>query len=353
MTRMLTPLNVNSVMVFGSTLTGLDFIGSDLDFHIQLKKPPMNEDEARLAINRTRKLLHSQSEFRFVISVPNARVPIIRLLHQRTTTICDINFTSRFGYYNSCFIGSILSYDIRIKELAVILKLWGKSYKTTDKLNLSNYCLIMLMTFYLQNLEEPMLDTIMNSQKSRRPQVLDPKHKWNIYFNDSINFASRNQLTTRELLVGFFEFYTKLNYSRYIVSPYTGDLIRREEFATHPDMSEYRRIVAESQLAPLKYENPDLLVVQDGFELSVNIGIKSCKKHAESLFELIRISHLKCLELQNEPFSMLLTKLLTDLKVPELTIGSDSQRKSKKFPITLHACAGDLKVIFERFLSSV
>lgn len=342
--RLLKPLNVEKLLVFGSTLTGLDFVGSDLDYHVQLKCPPIESDDVKDIVNKTAKLTrnYQNQEFRVIYTITSARVPIIRLLHQRTKITCDINFTSQFGYYNSCFIGNVLCYDCRIKDLAVILKLWSKSHKIAEKMIISNYCLIMLMIFYLQNLEHPMLDTIKKNQESREPRVLDPKYKWNFYFNDSINKAQENQLSTRQLLVGFFEFYHKMNFDRYVVSLYNGDLILRQEFDTHPDLKLYRETVEESKLTPIKLDDAQTFIVQDGFELNLNIGIK-CKKNVLVFFELIKASFAKCTELNAEPFSTLLMKLFTDIKLPESS--QNSAKTKKKFLIKVHSIAGDLKVI--------
>lgn len=47
---LMSPLGIEKLTVFGSSITDLDFIGSDLDYYIQLKVPPINEDEARRVI---------------------------------------------------------------------------------------------------------------------------------------------------------------------------------------------------------------------------------------------------------------------------------------------------------------
>lgn len=335
------PLGIEKLSVFGSSLTGLDFVGSDLDFHVELKQPPHEIEGVREVIKRVGKLTrnYQQRNFQVIYNILSARVPIIRLLHQQTKTTCDVNFTSRFGYYNSCFVTSILSFDNRIKGLAAILKLWSKSNKISEKMIMSNYCLLMLMIFYLQNLQEPMLDSIKNNQTSGDPIVLDDKYKWNVYSNDSINLA-QNNLSLRQLLVGFFEFYHKLNFTKYIVSIYVGEFVLREEFNRHPDFENYREIV-KSGLPPLKFNDPEQFVVQDGFELNLNIGIK-CRKNVATFFDLIKASYMKCLQLKDEPFSQLLIKIFTDIEFP--TSVPVVRNRKKKFMMTVHSTAGDLKV---------
>jgi hypothetical protein len=341
--NLMAPLNVEKLLVFGSTLTGLDFHGSDLDYYVQLKTPPSKDEEIRQLIGRAAKLTrYSQGkEFQIICMIQNARVPIIRLLHKSSKITCDVNFSSKFGYYNSYFIGHVLGYDRRIKDLAVILKLWSKTQKLAQQVIISNYCLMMLMIFYLQNVEDPLLDTIINNQRSRSPLILDTKYKWNFYFNDTINKTKNNKLSLRELLCGFFEFYDKINFNEYVVSLYTGNLITRKSFDNHTDLEDYRNTVKTHKLTPLIADSPGMFVVHDGFELNLNIGIKN-KKHSAMFFELIKLSSKKCEELKDKPFAELLINLFTDIKLPKNENESRSKNK-KKFQMTIHALAGDLK----------
>lgn len=355
--KFLSPMGVQKILTFGSTLTGLDFHGSDLDFYIQLKSQPVNEDEIRITINRAAKLSRylQGSGFMVICTIQGARVPLIRLLHKKSKITCDLNFSSSFGYYNSYFIGHVIGYDRRIRDMAVILKLWSKSYKLASQMVITNYCLLMLMIFYLQNLSSPMLDTIINVQKTRSPMILDSQKKWNFYFNDSINKTKNNQQTLRELLVGFFEYYSKLNPKDYVVSLLTGRLIKREDFDTDPELLESRNLIKSCGLQPFRSENPDFFNVQDGFELNLNIGIK-VKKHVEYFFELVRLSHQKCEELKDRPFAELLINLFTEIKMPVTTQQGNGEKKSKnknknkkKFEMIIHAVPGDLKVITHLF----
>lgn len=342
--NLLEPLLIQKLSLFGSTLTGLDFFGSDLDFHVQLKTPPADKEEVKRVINHAGRLAGGyRKNFRTIIKITSARVPIIRLLHQQTNVTCDVNFTSQFGYYNSCFIATILGFDTRIRDLAVILKLWSKSHKISERMIISNYCLLVLLIFYLQNLEQPMLDSIKNNQTSRNPIILDEKFKWNVFFNDHINLTRNNQLTLRQLLLGFFQYYDTLDFVNNIVCIYSGKLIRRDEFEKHPDFENYREVIS-NDVPPLKFDSPQHFVVQDGFELNLNIGIKSAY-NVTVFFDTIKASLKNCLDLKDEPFSKLLTKIFTDI-IPQKKKNSATKEKvrEKKFMITIHSVAEDMKV---------
>jgi hypothetical protein len=195
-----------------------------------------------------------------------------------------------------------------------------------------------------------MLKTIYENQKERSPMVLDLNYKWNFYFNDDINKTCLNQMSLRELLVGFFEFYEKMNYKDYVISLFTGTLIKREDFDTLPELEEFRNLLRVNNLQPLKVDNPETFTVQDGFELNLNIGTK-VKKHTDALLEYIKLSYEKCTELKDEPFSELLTKLYTDIKIAKKE--SEKNKNKKKFAMKIHSIAGDLKVTFEISFSLV
>lgn len=360
--KFLTPLGVEKVLVFGSSLTGLDFHGSDLDFYVQLRSHPVTEEETRIIISKAAKLTRvlKGSEFMIICTIQGARVPLVRLLHRRSKVSCDVNFTSKFGYYNSYFLGHVVSFDKRIKELAVILKIWAKSCKLPSNMIISNYCLMMLMIFYLQNLQEPMLDTILNNQRNRSPMVLDEKKKWNFYFNDDINQTRNNHQSLRELLTGFFEYFGNINPQEEMISLLLGRLIKRSEFAADPDLEDSRRLINSCGLPQFKVDSPEIFHVQDAFELNLNIGIKT-KKNVDSFFEVIKLSHEKCQEMGDKPFSELLVKLFTDIQLPVVQNNNNNaegngkrSKAKKKFELIIHAIPGDLKVndFFYKFKST-
>lgn len=86
--RLLIPLGVKDICVFGwcckilfcfvvkllgfflgSTLTGLDFKGSDLDFHVQLISQPVTDEEVKQVIQKTGKLTRCNPDFRVIYSI--------------------------------------------------------------------------------------------------------------------------------------------------------------------------------------------------------------------------------------------------------------------------------------------
>lgn len=349
MMRMMAPLNVAKILVFGSTLTGLDFFGSDLDYYVELHKQPL-ENKLMALLQEISKLSRKNPAFRMIFRIDKARVPIVRLIHNATGTFCDVNVTSKFGYYNSYFIGHVLNYDRRIKELAIILKLWSKSYQIAERSIMSNYCLIMIMIFFLQNTEFPMLLSIMENQSKISKMVLDTKSNWNFNFSDDINVCNNNTQTTRQLLVDFFEFISKINHENHVMSIYTGELILGTEFDTHKDLAEYRDIMNAQNIKPTNHSVADRFNIQDGFELNLNIGIK-VKRHVEVFFDLIKASYELCDQLKDKPFSEMLIQLFTNVKVPKRMTREDVKKaQRRRFMLKIYSNAGDLKVNFREII---
>ncbi|CRK99744.1 CLUMA_CG013019, isoform A [Clunio marinus] len=325
LSRILSSLELEDIYVFGSTLTGLDFTGSDLDFYIKLRNPPSSELETKQILTRTAKLIYSsnvtEKTFRVVCTIHKTRVPLVRLLHTATNIMCDINFSSVFGYYNSLFISYILSYDNRIKNLAIILKLWSKCHQVAKRMILSNYCLLNLMIFYLQNIPSPILDTIANNQDSKAPKIIN--QKWNFFFNDQIYIGQGNDKTLRDLLVGFFDFYSNVDYGNLAVCLHSGRLIQKSII-----LSSLQDFSQQNDANPQTMRTDPSLCFKN-------------EKNVEFFFKLIKTSHNKCIQLQEKPFSELLLTLFNDF---EGISKKNVAKPQKKFQMTVHAVASHLKI---------
>jgi DNA polymerase sigma len=339
---MLNSIGVRDILMFGSTLTGLHFIQSDYDFHVELEQPVRDGEDLKRILNKAGRISRSPTQkFMLKCVIRNARVPIVRYVHKQTSIACDINFSSKNGYYNSLFIRDVLGFDERIQDLAIILKLWSKVNHLSDRMILSNYSLIIMLFFYLQNLPEPMLDSLKNIQQDHEPLIIDNKSEFNYFYDHRISTVHENTQDVRSLLKGFFEFYYKMNTNNYILCPYNGQLINRIDFDLHEDMDNYRRIVNEYQLMPLKYDNPATLILQDPFDHNLNIGIKT-EKNVEYFRKCTKNSFQKCVELKDAKFSTLLVSLL---KPPEPQESTTKGSKDKtKFQMKIHSNAGDFKV---------
>lgn len=342
------PLGVKNVLAFGSKLTGLEFLQSDIDYHVELEQPPKSNEEAKPIIDMVGSLTRASKSgqrppFFVKCSILGARVPLIRLVHRRHMITCDVNFTSKNGYYNSQYIKQVLSFDTRIKDVAIILKLWSKINHLNEKMVMSSYCLVNLLFFFLQNLITPMLGNLKDVQKDKIDD--ESNSNWNFYYDDTMNKCQDNTQSTRELVEEFFEFYNKINFVNYVICLYSGQLVRRDEFDENEDLDHYRNTIAEHRMPPFKLKEEDSIMVQDPFEQNINIGIKG-KKRIEIFTACMADAYRKCKEFKHENFSKLLFELFTEHVIVEKKPAKMEKKDKKLFQLTVHSTAGDLKVNF-------
>lgn len=234
------------------------FLGSDIDFHVMLSSPPSCEEISKI-IFRASSLVYQQQRFKTLYRIDQARVPLLRCLHLNTNILCDVNFTNGNGLYNSNFICFVINLDNRIRELMFLLKCWSKTHGINEKCSMSSYCLIMMIIFYLQNMENSMLLSIRASQQGTTGLKTE-SGTWNFNYSNKLNATACNNQTTRELLEGFFEFYEKYDYMKYVISVYTGAPILRTEFEEHHDMDSYRIEVSKNKLDPLNLQIQSIIV---------------------------------------------------------------------------------------------
>ena len=224
-----------------------------------LSNTPKRGEETTNLILRAYRLIHQYQRFQNICRIDKARVPLLRILHRQMNIMCDVNFTSGDGLFNSNFISFIIQFDPRIRELMILLKCWSKSQGITEKCRISSYSLIMCIIFYLQNLKQPMLRSIRASQKEING-LRTASGIWNFNYSVKMNFTANNTQCTRELLEGFFEFYNNFDYMKCVISVYTGTPILRTDFAEHPELDIYRAEVAKHNLDPLNIENPSIII---------------------------------------------------------------------------------------------
>lgn len=169
--------------VFGSTVMGIAFKDSDFDFFIELKI--MNTKPASV-IGKAMNILRQTGLFSNFLPISHARVPILKCHHIRTGYQCDINFSDSYGILNSPIVARLLAFDHRIYVLATILKYWTKVHDCSGKNRISNYAVVWMLLFYLQQLATPILPPICAFQQRVCP----------LYVN-GYNFAYDERLPNR------------------------------------------------------------------------------------------------------------------------------------------------------------
>lgn len=257
---------------FGSITTGLGIRTSDADCFInipgQFRMPTGNY------VNKAKRVLQQYpGTFAEILAIPRANTPIVKLYHIPTQTNCDVTFKSPLGAQNSRLLALLLHADARLLPLAVLLKYWAKAHELTGTGKLTNYALILLLVFYLQQ-APAVLPAVAWLQ--RDPQHAYMVDHWNTGFNaDPAQFPPTvNTSSISELLGGFFEYYSIFNFDEMIVCPYLGVPIKREIFKDTANMPKefdlYKNNVLNNYVMPMRYQTA--MVVQDPFEQCHNVA---------------------------------------------------------------------------------
>lgn len=218
------------------------------------------------------KVIYKTKLVKEAFRIPAARVPIVRFIHKSTNMQCDVVFKNKIGVCNSKLIKLYLELDERIKPLIIISKYWGRVYRVTGIGNLTNYALVMLFIFYLQQTDPPVLPTVLNLQEAA--EIKEYVDGWNCSFiNNSWFWQSKNNSTLKDLLSGFFKFYSEYDFNN-VICPLLGNSFPVSDFE-NPDMlpesmNAYKEKLKSSDKNQFKHDAP--IRIQDPFELCYNLG---------------------------------------------------------------------------------
>lgn len=249
-------------------VTGLAWKLSDVDFVIQVQN--YNESLRFYLMNHTFWLLKRQPEVYTqvrVIHVVN-RVPLINVYHIPTQRYCDITFRSETSVENSKLLAYYFSLDPRIMPLASLIKFWSKVHGTDEVGILRNYVLYILIVFYLQQKDiVPPTILLQENLVNYFDNDWDPRYK-------EIPYNTSNTESVYQLLGGFFQYYSKLNFSDNVLSPFFGQIYPRSVFGNVSSIPEefalYKSYLKRPDSTPLDMEAD--LCIQDMFEQNLNIA---------------------------------------------------------------------------------
>lgn len=277
---------------FGSVANGLALKSSDVDLHISSLSEKIDSTIAYKTITR---MLYRSKQFSDIVPIRKARVPIIKCVHLATGFSLDINTSESYGIYNSEFINELNQRDNRIYELMLFLKIWFKNMHIYGAFNMTNYCLLTLIIFYLQNSSPAVLPSVKILQRNA-PKILV----------NGINFGLNTRcvpldrtLNVHDLIKGFFQFFSTLDFEKVVIAPYLGKIINKTDFENktykYPEYTKQLEMLSESsgeKVEELKTNRP--VCVQDMFCLNVNIAKGLNDTNLHYLKKCIFMAHKKC-----------------------------------------------------------
>jgi hypothetical protein len=225
-------------------------------------------------INRAKKLLFRKPYlFSNIFAIPKAKTPIVKFIHKPTQINCDLSFKNALGVNNSALIKFYLSLDPRLKPFLTVIKYWAKKNDLSGQGRLSNYALMMIALFYVQQLKDPIIPTVASLQEGVDNKVIIDG--WECSINTNILPQNSNGMSVPELLCGFFKFVSNFNYQMNVMCPLVGTCISKSVFQTPEELPEamlrYKEYMSTcgSDAVGLKVDCD--VCVQDAFELRHNL----------------------------------------------------------------------------------
>ncbi|XP_065201731.1 uncharacterized protein LOC135832419 [Planococcus citri] len=282
------------VFTFGSRVTGLATKNSDVDIYLQIDHSfggGVHENVAlqqQLVLYFSNKMRQLPGDYRNIVSIPFARVPIVKFTHTKSNLNCDLSFKSGLSTMNSLLVKTYLKLDDRIKYLVCAVKLWMKKNDLADRNLFTTYAQIWMVLFFLMQPEHAVVPTVLNLRKELPLEQKDhvTVEGWNCAFPNAKNIVWRSScsLSKEELLLKFFQFYSQENLQNYALCTLTGIKMHKKYFlelfmTLPPTFNEYKRkLRADGALYYKVIDDFDGLCIQDPFDhchnLTKTIGVR-------------------------------------------------------------------------------
>ncbi|GFY41759.1 speckle targeted PIP5K1A-regulated poly(A) polymerase [Trichonephila inaurata madagascariensis] len=288
------------IKVFGSSVNGLGTEKCDLDLmfspypdfkyediSVDKDEPlPSRYDVRRYSILRERlKRMSREKQLCFILRVLRsdkghvtfaafipARCPIVKfnIIFMHDEVSCDLSFDHRLALYNTKLLRFLVSIDPRVQPLMITLRFWAKYLNLISIGRLSSYCFTLLVIFFLQNIENPILPSVNFLMKDTKSVIVDGRE---VGFTCDLSKVPKTKNNKREdeLLEEFFSFYWSFNFLRDVICIRTGKAQPIKDFIESNDEIEQKFLIRD-------------ICVQDPFDVSFNVG-SSIKLHGIPLLK--------------------------------------------------------------------
>ena len=182
-------------------------------------------------------LLYSQ-----VLSISNARIPIVKCIDSKSGLSCDISFKNKNAVHNSNFIKDIIGCHETIFRFALVIRYWALRQSLaggvigSGGLHINNYALTMLVIFFFQS--ETILPSVKKLQENMAVEESVTIDGWQFGYaktqirclKNDLNKTLTDNFKWSEWLKKFYQFYMSFDYENLVISPYAGNPIPRKSF---------------------------------------------------------------------------------------------------------------------------
>uniref|UniRef100_A0A7G3AZW6 Putative s-m checkpoint control protein cid1 n=1 Tax=Lutzomyia longipalpis TaxID=7200 RepID=A0A7G3AZW6_LUTLO len=295
------------VYIFGSRKTGLGTYTGDLDLFIDVKNyynfPLKDKEESVRIIDKVRAVLSKPNvPWGKFVSITHARTPILKCFNREYKISCDLSFCNGLSHINTALIRYLLTLQPDCHRVACFIKAWYKSifFSRQEANKVSSYMITLLVIFYMQTIK--LLPPIYQLHNTTGKPLMIGDWQGDFAKPSLAELNIRVSNNPKNILVGFFQYYSSFDYKTYVICPLLGYPIERQLFDTPellPDeMIRYKEFV--QKLTPCPENSKELLAtdtticVQDPLELCHNVAkgvhlplfvkfTKLCKKSGDYL----------------------------------------------------------------------
>ncbi|XP_073684592.1 speckle targeted PIP5K1A-regulated poly(A) polymerase [Garra rufa] len=214
-----------------------------------------------------------------VQSLSTARLPVVKFSHKELNLHGDITINNRLAVRNTRFLQLCSGVDSRLRPLVYTIRLWAKQKQLAGNLSgpgplLNNYALTLMVIFYLQNRDPPVLPSVNQLKNMACEEEECVIEEWDCTFPSQpfIVPSSKNTEDLSTLLFGFFTFYSKFDFPASVVSLRDGHVLPITDFLRNDE--EVIDTAEASAPKPKRSSAPKLgpMNVLDPFEQNHNVA---------------------------------------------------------------------------------
>ena len=251
-------------LTFGSTGCNLHSRDSDLDVALRVPYDQVTDRAKREMIVRLADAFKSNHQVCSVEAVPDARVPIVRLVHAATGIQCDVSIGNEAALQKTALLNVYSKSEPLFRELCLLVKHWARKRKLNSPRDntLSSYTWTLLVIHFLQRRQPallPMIDT--PTLQAANLKKFEQKKK------TAVGGTVNRPTSAAKLLYEFFSFFAELDPATYgTISIRVGHLMQRGQ-----------RLMCARMLA-----SPGMLSVEDPVCPEEDLG-RVLKPHTQEL----------------------------------------------------------------------
>ncbi|XP_078574912.1 terminal uridylyltransferase 7-like isoform X2 [Branchiostoma floridae x Branchiostoma japonicum] len=252
--------------LFGSSMNGFGFKGSDLDICMTLEGHETSDDlDCIDIIERLAKLLKKHIDLYNILPITTAKVPIVKFVHRPSKLEGDISLYNILAQYNTRMLNMYAAMDERVRILGYTVKRFAKICEIGDasRGSLSSYAYILMLLYFLQQ-RKPAVIPVLQELHDGQPKPEKMVDGWNAWFYDDLQslpqkwpHLGENKETVGALWIGLLRFYTEeFNFREHVICIRQSAILTRFE----------------------KMWTSKCIAIEDPFDLNHNLGAGVSRK---------------------------------------------------------------------------